>query len=145
MGQSAVTDRPLSGLRVIDLTDGKAEMCGRYLADLGAEVIMVEPPGGAGSRSLPPFAGQHSLYFATHNANKRSVVLDLRAVMASIPDALLAVFWPRGAKPDSEEGNETMAREVASALRERYGVDTPLLAFDYERLWAGEDPFVAVG
>ena len=79
MGQSAVTDRPLSGLRVIDLTDGKAEMCGRYLADLGAEVIMVEPPGGARSRSLPPFAGQHSLYFATHNANKRSVVLDLHA------------------------------------------------------------------
>jgi len=79
MDQHVVTDLPLAGLRVVDLADGKAEMCGRFLADLGAEVILVEPPSGAKSRQLPPFSGEQSLYFATHNANKRSVVLDLTA------------------------------------------------------------------
>lgn len=68
---------PLAGVRIIDMADGKAEMCGRILADLGAEVILVEPPEGLGSRRLPPLYEGESLYFAAHNANKRSVVLDL--------------------------------------------------------------------
>ena len=45
------------GLRVVDMADEKGEMCGRFLADLGADVIRVEPPGGARSRRLPPFHG----------------------------------------------------------------------------------------
>ena len=71
--------QPLCGLRVVDLADEKGELCGRLLADLGAEVIRVEPPGGALSRRLPPFApdGETSLYFAFRNAGKRSRVLDL--------------------------------------------------------------------
>lgn len=68
---------PLAGVRVIDLAEGKAEMCGRFLADLGADVIRVEPPGGAPSRRRQPVAGGVSLYFATHNAGKRGVVLDV--------------------------------------------------------------------
>ena len=47
--------RPLEGLRVVDLADEKGELTGRILADYGAEVIRVEPPGGARSRSIPPF------------------------------------------------------------------------------------------
>ena len=46
---------PLSGIRVLDLADEKGELAGRLLADLGAEVVRVEPPGGARSRRLPPF------------------------------------------------------------------------------------------
>ena len=71
--------QPLSGLRVVDLADEKGELCGRLLADLGAEVIRVEPPGGAFSRSLAPFApdGATSLYFAFRNAGKRSRVIDI--------------------------------------------------------------------
>ena len=81
---------PLAGLRVVDLADEKGELCGRALADLGAEVIRVEPPGGAASRRLPPFVadgtlatdgtatdGPTSLYFAMRNAGKRSVTLDI--------------------------------------------------------------------
>lgn len=68
---------PLSSLRVIELVDGKAEMCGRILADLGAEVILVEPPEGMSSRRKAPLVGGESLYFASHNANKKSVTLDL--------------------------------------------------------------------
>ena len=71
----------LRGLRVVDLADEKGELCGRMLADLGAEVIRIEPPGGAFSRTLPPFApdGQTSLYFGFRNAGKRSRIIDLES------------------------------------------------------------------
>jgi crotonobetainyl-CoA:carnitine CoA-transferase CaiB-like acyl-CoA transferase len=71
--------KPLAGLRVVDLADEKGELCGRLLADLGADVIRLEPPGGALSRALPPFApgGEASLYFAVRNAGKRGAVVDL--------------------------------------------------------------------
>ena len=68
---------PLAGVRVVDMADEKAELCGRVLADLGAEVIRVEPPGGAVSRTLPPFHAGTSLYFEVRNAGKTGVTLDL--------------------------------------------------------------------
>jgi crotonobetainyl-CoA:carnitine CoA-transferase CaiB-like acyl-CoA transferase len=73
-----IQDRPtpLAGVRVIDMAEGKGEMCGRFLADLGADVIRVEPPGGAPSRARPPLHGGVSLHFATHNAGKRGVMID---------------------------------------------------------------------
>jgi len=73
--------RPLEDLRVVDMADEKGELCGRLLADLGAEVIRVEPPGGASSRRLPPFAPDAvtSLYFAVRNAGKRGLELDVTA------------------------------------------------------------------
>ena len=46
--------RALEGVRVIDLATPLAEATGRVLADLGAEVIKVEPPGGCESRFTPP-------------------------------------------------------------------------------------------
>ncbi len=67
---------PLAGVRVIDMAEGKGEMCGRFLADLGADVIRVEPPGGARSRARAPLHAGVSLHFATHNAGKRGVVID---------------------------------------------------------------------
>jgi crotonobetainyl-CoA:carnitine CoA-transferase CaiB-like acyl-CoA transferase len=69
----------LAGLRVLEMADEKGETCGRFLADLGADVVRVEPPGGARSRRLPPFHGATSLSFVVRNANKRSVTLDLGA------------------------------------------------------------------
>ncbi len=71
---------PLSGLRVVDLADEKGELAGRVLADFGAEVLRVEPPSGAVSRSLPPFDSEgRSLYFASRNSNKLGLALDLDA------------------------------------------------------------------
>ncbi|SVC03509.1 uncharacterized protein METZ01_LOCUS256363, partial [marine metagenome] len=70
--------QPLAGLRVLDLADEKGELCGRLLADLGSDVLRIEPPGGSCSRNLPPFAPDGtSLYFAYRNLNKRGAVLDL--------------------------------------------------------------------
>lgn len=78
---SSSTQRPLplQGMRIIELANGKTDMVGRILADLGADVILVEPPQGSPIRSQEPLFQDVSLYFATHAANKRSVVLELTA------------------------------------------------------------------
>ncbi len=78
------SDSALSHLRVIELGDIPASYAARWLADLGADVIKVEPPGGDPNRLLPPFAGniedrERSLTFIHANTNKRSIVLDLAA------------------------------------------------------------------
>ena len=70
--------RLLEGYRALDLTDRKGQLCGRVLADLGVEVLKIEPPGGDPVRAAPPFAGETSLAFAHLNANKRTLELDLQ-------------------------------------------------------------------
>jgi len=70
----------LDGIRVLDLTTERAELAGKALADLGAEVIKVEPPEGTAARRLPPFDDHdpdRSLYWAALGLGKRSVVLDV--------------------------------------------------------------------
>jgi len=74
---TGTADLPLAGVRVVDLVDGRAEMCGRLLADLGADVLRLEPPGGGRSRRSVPRVNGTSLPFVTHNANKRGAELDL--------------------------------------------------------------------
>ena len=69
---------PLAGIRVLDLTDGPGQMCGRLLADLGADVLLIEPPGGSPARAAEPVAGGISLRFAVQGANKRSEIVDWR-------------------------------------------------------------------
>ena len=66
----------LAELRVLDLCDGDADAVTRLFADLGADVLKVEPRGGSAARAgLPSVAGA-SVAFALNNANKRSAVLD---------------------------------------------------------------------
>jgi len=67
---------PLVGIRVVDTTTRWGELAGRVLAELGAEVIKVEPPEGCESRRLGPFADGESLYWACVGAGKQSVVAD---------------------------------------------------------------------
>src|SRR5262249_43166182 len=87
---------PLAGLRVVDLTDLRGALAGRMLADLGAEVVLVEPPGGHAGGAAPPFAGgveapDRSLPFLYRSAGKRSVALELaRPGGRKRLDALLA-------------------------------------------------------
>ena len=68
---------PLEGMRVIDVTDGVAAVAGRLLADMGADVVLVEPPEGMASRRAQPRHDGHGLRFATEHFNKRGIVLDL--------------------------------------------------------------------
>src|SRR5204862_5189742 len=68
-------DLPLAGIRVVEFTHMvMGPTCGMILADLGAEVIKVEPPGGDKTRNLP---GVGIGYFRTFNRNKKNVVLDI--------------------------------------------------------------------
>jgi crotonobetainyl-CoA:carnitine CoA-transferase CaiB-like acyl-CoA transferase len=72
----------LSPYRVIDLTDDRGHCAGLVLAQLGADVVAIEPPGGQRARHLAPFAGdvadpERSFHHWSYNRGKRSVVLDL--------------------------------------------------------------------
>ena len=72
---SAPTGLPLEGVRVIEFTHMvMGPTCGMILADLGAEVIKIEPPGGDKTRNLP---GLGIGFFRSFNRNKKSVVLDI--------------------------------------------------------------------
>lgn len=69
----------LQGIRVLDFSAMiSGPYCGRLLADLGAEVIKLEPPEGDYMRTRPPLRDGVSLYFGVLNAGKRSVALDLK-------------------------------------------------------------------
>lgn len=112
--------KPLTGLRVIDTSDTFGELCGRMLADFGAEVIRVEPPGGSRSRHLPPYAPRTgaSLWYAFRNAGKRGVVIDFDAPEGRDQfDRLLAGahVWIESSTPGSVEGTAVDPAAVAEA------------------------------
>lgn len=96
---------PLAGVKVLDLTRALAgPFCTMMLADLGADVIKVEPPGrGDETREWgPPFLKGESTYFMSVNRNKRSIVLDLKSKkgvevlrkLAASSDVLVENFRP---------------------------------------------------
>ena len=111
---------PLNGIRVLEFTHMvMGPTCGMILADLGAEVIKVEPPGGDKTRYLP---GLGIGFFRTFNRNKKSVVLDIttdegRAVareLAGQCDVVLENFRP--------------------GLMKKLGLDHASLSADYPHL-----------
>jgi len=72
----------LTGIRVIELSNEKLSFAGKLLGDMGADVILVEPPEGDPSRHYPPFVDDtpgdnRSLWWLHYNTSKRSLVLDL--------------------------------------------------------------------
>jgi len=140
--------KPLVGMRVVDMANENGEFCGRVLADLGAEVIRLEPPGGAPSRALPPFAndGETSLFFAVRNAGKRSAIVDLETeagrarLHALLDDADLVV---ESTKPG------TLARLGldADSLRERHPglIVTSISDFGQDGPYAGYEGTDMIG
>jgi crotonobetainyl-CoA:carnitine CoA-transferase CaiB-like acyl-CoA transferase len=72
----------LSPYRVLDLTDEKGLMCGKLMADMGADVIKIEKPGGDAARNIGPFYKnekdpEHSLFWWALNTSKRGITLDI--------------------------------------------------------------------
>ena len=87
--------KPLAGIRVIELANFIAgPLCGTLLADMGADVIKVEPPGGDMSRATPPIRNGESVSFTALNRNKRSLVLDLKQAEAQAVMRKLAAKSP---------------------------------------------------
>ena len=97
----------LSGYRILDLCDAPGVLCTKILADLGADVIKVEPPAGNATRYRGPFYQEQtdpekSLFFWYFHANKRSVTLDLATAtgqallhrLLATADALVETFPP---------------------------------------------------
>ena len=78
----AAPDGALSGLRVVEIAHERGAFAGKLLADMGAEVVVVEPPGGVAMRRYPPFADdepgpERSLVWWHYNTSKLGVTLDL--------------------------------------------------------------------
>ena len=75
---------PLAGIRVVEIAGDWCAHAGKLLAEAGADVVLVEPPGGHASRQRPPFLGdevgpERSLWFWHYHAGKRGVTIDLAA------------------------------------------------------------------
>ena len=86
-----MSTKPLAGVKVVDFSQLlPGPMCSLQLADLGAEVIKIEPPQGDAARGLGSSGDSTSHFFLAINRNKRSLAIDLRAEGATaIIDALV--------------------------------------------------------
>jgi crotonobetainyl-CoA:carnitine CoA-transferase CaiB-like acyl-CoA transferase len=116
---------PLAGLRVIEIGPFTAgPLAGRYLADLGAEVIKVEPPGGENSRGWLPGHDGISTYFANYNCGKRSVELDLADVRGA------------GTLRDLVGSADVLLQNLKPGALARLGLGPEALVRDHPRLIA---------
>ncbi len=122
---AAAAGAPMSGLRVIEIGAYTAgPLAARYLADMGAEVIKVEPPGGEESRQWQPRVVHASAYFANYNCGKRSVEIDLGS--SDGPARLRALI----------AGADVVIQTMKPGALQRRGVDIEALAREHPRLIA---------
>jgi len=140
---------PLAHIRVVELTDLRGAFAGRLLADLGADVIKVEPPGGDPGRLRPPFVddrpGPHrSLPFLFRNANKRGATIDLHdadgwhrfLALCDAADVLIENLGPEGERRHGlapAEVRERHPRLVHVAIAD-FGLDGPRASWRLEPL-----------
>ena len=103
----AEPEGPFSGIRVLELADEKGQWCGKLLADMGADVVKIEPPGGQETRMVGPFFRDmpnrdRSLSFWHYNTSKRGVTLSLETEdgrrlfrrLAAQADVILETYRP---------------------------------------------------
>ncbi|MGF1598874.1 MAG: CaiB/BaiF CoA transferase family protein [Acidimicrobiales bacterium] len=114
----------LTPYRVLDLADERGQLAAFILAQLGADVIAVEPPGGTSSRHCAPYAGgvpdpERALWHWSYNRGKRSVVIDLT----------------------TEQGRSDLERLAATA---DIVIDTGSAGVDLDALRAGNPRLVTV-
>ena len=127
---------PLSGLKIVELGHYiAAPFCTRLLADLGAEVIKVEPPEGDPFRGWGAQKDGHSVWFSVHGRNKLSVTLDLKSeegrrrvrALCARADAMVENFRPGyleriGLSPESLQAENP---RLVIARISGYGQDGP--------------------
>ncbi|MTH80010.1 CaiB/BaiF CoA transferase family protein [Paracoccus aestuariivivens] len=127
LGQTPVIGA-LSDLRVIDLTHFLAgPYCTQMLADQGADVIKVEPPGGDVTRTFGPFLPDDDLqafagYFGSVNRNKRSITLDMKSEAGR--EALLRLI----------DGADVVVENYRAGVMERHGLSYETLTARNPRL-----------
>jgi crotonobetainyl-CoA:carnitine CoA-transferase CaiB-like acyl-CoA transferase len=141
----------LQNLRVLDLSETVAgQFCGRMLADYGAEVTLIEPPGGSAVRAMGPFdpKTQESLLFFHVNLGKRSIVMetgspllprlvgtadvaivgrdaDVEALRAANPNCVICVVSPFGRDGPWRDWQGTeMIYQALSGMMNHNGVST---------------------
>src|SRR5438477_6936107 len=117
-----MAERLLEGIRVVDLAAAPAQMTGRILADLGAEVVKVEPPGGDPARAEP-------LRFAAWNAGKTSVTLrpddpELSALLRGADVVIETPGWSGGASLDRDQAPSAVWVRITP-----FGTDGPRAAW----------------
>jgi crotonobetainyl-CoA:carnitine CoA-transferase CaiB-like acyl-CoA transferase len=111
----------LAGIKVVELASDAGALAGKLLADMGADVVLVEPPGGAAARTYPPFledrpGPERSLHWWHFHTSKRGITLDLESEagrellgrLVSSADVLLEAE-PGGRLADLGVGYETLA------------------------------------
>jgi len=125
----------LEGIRVLELASDRASYAGKLLADLGADVVVVEPPGGHATRMNGPFVDdepdpEKSLWWWNYNTSKRGIVLDL----------------------DDDAGREAFRKLAVSAdiviegedpgVLDSLGIDHPQIRADHpELVWVSVTPY----
>ncbi len=113
----------LAGVRVLDFTTiVSGPYCTRLLADIGAEVIKIEPPEGDFIRTQPPLRSGKSAYFAHLNCGKKSMAIDFRDADA------IAVIRELAARSD------VVVENFRPGVMSRLGLDYATLAADNPRL-----------
>ncbi len=147
-------------IRVVDFTQVMAgPFCTRLMADVGAEVLKIEPPEGDAMRGRPPLRDGQSTYFGTLNAGKRSILLDLKTEegrrdafhLASTADVVVENFrpgvmarlglgWEQLSKANpgliycsisgfGQEGSTSMRPAYAPIIHAASGLDLALMEF----------------
>ena len=131
--------RALSGVRVLDLANESAAFATRVLADLGADVVKLEPPGGSRTRALAPFLDdmpgpERGFFHLYHDMNKRSIVVDRDT--------------PEGAETFNRllEGADVLVETAPPARRAELGLEPAQLRARNRRLvHASVVPFASDG
>ena len=115
---------PLDGIRVVELTHERVAWAGKLLADLGADVVVVEPPGGSPQRRTGPFLGdepgpERSLTWWHYNTGKHSVVAELDRDHDLVADLVGRSDVLVEAEPAGRLGPLGLGWEVLSAAHPR--------------------------
>ena len=126
MTENITSNVALENCRVLDLTEGGFNWCGKVLADLGADVVKIEPPDGSPTRDRGPFYKdvrhrERSLFWFAYCNNKRGVTLDLESANGALRGLLIELHAhiEELASPEAGRIEASIWRELAASTERR--------------------------